>query len=124
MPITKPDEAHAQFAEAFNAGDVGRLVDLYEPHAHLVSKPDQVISGRDAIRRALQEFIALRGKIFMDTYYAFEAGDLALLRSHWRMVGSGPDGKLLELQGDGVEILRKQTDGTWLFAVDHPFGGQ
>ena len=124
MPITRPEEAHAQFADAFNAGDVSRLLDLYEPHAHLVSKPDEVISGRDAIRRAFEEFIALRGKIFMDTYYTFEAGDLALLRSHWRIVGSGPDGKLLEMQGDGVEILRKQTDGTWLFALDHPFGGQ
>jgi uncharacterized protein (TIGR02246 family) len=124
MAITRPEDAHAKFADAFNAGDVSRLLDLYEPHAHLVTKPDEVIFGRDGIRRAFEEFLALRGKIFMDTYYALEAGDLALLRSHWRIVGSGADGKLLEMQGDGVEILRRQTDGTWLFAVDHPFGGQ
>jgi uncharacterized protein (TIGR02246 family) len=124
MSITKPEHAHRVFAEAFNAGNLDGLVALYEPQAHLVAKEDQVQVGHDAIRHSFKEFIALRGKIFMDTYYCFEAGDTALLRSHWSVVGTGPDGKLLEMQGNGVEVLRRQNDGTWLFVIDHPFGGE
>ena len=124
MPITKPEDAHRLFAEAFNADKLDALVALYAPEAHLVSQQNQVQVGPDAIRNTLKEFLALRGKIFMDTYYAFEAGDTALLRSHWNVVGTGPDGKLLEMQGNGVEVLRRLSDGTWRFFIDHPFGGE
>jgi ketosteroid isomerase-like protein len=124
MPITKPEDAHRLFAEAFNAGDLDALVALYEPEAQLVSRHDQVRVGPDAIRNTLKEFLALRGKISLDTCYAFEAGDIALLRSRWNVVGTGPDGKLLEMQGNGIEVLRRRSDGTWQFIIDHPFGGE
>jgi ketosteroid isomerase-like protein len=124
MPIAKPEDAHRLFAEAFNAGKLDALVALYESEAHLISQQDQVQVGHDAIRNTLKEFLALRGKIDMDTHYAFEAGDTALLRSHWSVVGTGPDGKVLEMQGNGVEVLRRQSDGTWRFIIDHPFGAE
>ena len=124
MPIVKPEDAHRLFADAFNAGKLDALVALYEPEAHLISQQDQVQVGHDAIRNTLKEFLALRGKIDMDTLYAFEAGDTALLRSHWSVVGTGPDGKVLEMQGNGVEVLRRQSDGTWRFIIDHPFGAE
>ena len=124
MPITKPEDAHRLFAEAFNAGKLDALVALYEPEAHLISQQDRVQVGHDAIRNTLKEFLALRGKIDMDTHYSFEAGDTALLRSHWSVVGTGPDGKVLAIQGNGVEVLRRQSDGTWRFIVDHPFGAE
>jgi uncharacterized protein (TIGR02246 family) len=124
MPIAKPEDAHRMFAEAFNAGKLDALVELYEPEAHLISQQQQVQVGHDAIRNTLKEFLALRGKIDMDTYYAFEAGDTALLRSHWSVVGTGPDGKVLEMEGNGVEVLRRQSDGTWRFIIDHPFGAE
>jgi uncharacterized protein (TIGR02246 family) len=124
MPIAKPEDAHRLFAEAFNAGKLDALVALYEREAHLISQQDQVQEGRDAIRSTLKEFLALRGKIDMETHYAFEAGDTALLRCHWSVVGTGPDGKVLEMQGNGVEVLRRQSDGTWRFIIDHPFGAE
>ena len=124
MPIAKPEDAHRLFAEAFNAGKLDALVALYEPEAHLISQQDQVHVGHDAIRNTLKGFLALHGKIDMDTHYAFEAGDTALLRSHWSVVGTGRDGKVLEMQGNGVEVLRRQSDGTWRFIIDHPFGAE
>jgi ketosteroid isomerase-like protein len=100
------------------------IVALYDPEAYLISQEHQVQVGHDAIRNTLKEFLALNGKIDMNTHYAFEAGDTALLRSHWRVVGIGPDGKMLEMQGNGVEVLRRQSDGTWRFIIDHPFGAE
>jgi ketosteroid isomerase-like protein len=124
MPITKPEDAHRLFAEAFNAGNLDDLVALYDRQAHLISRHEQVRVGADAIRTTLKEFLALRGKIFIETCYVFEAGDTALLRSRWNVVGTGPDGKLLEMQGQGVEVLQRQSGGTWRYIIDHPFGGE
>ena len=124
MPIAKPEDAHRLFADAFNAGKLHALVALYEPGAQLISQQHQIQVGHDAIRSTLKEFLALRGKIDMDTLYAFETGNTALLRSHWSVVGTGPDGKVIEMQGNGIEVLRRQSDGTWRFIIDHPFGAE
>jgi uncharacterized protein (TIGR02246 family) len=123
MTVTRPQDLHPLFVEAFNAGDLPRLLALYEPGARLVAEPGQVLAGHEAIRNALQQFLALRGTITMDTKDVVEAGDIAMLRAKWRLNGTGPDGKPVDMQGNSVEIIRRQSDGRWLFAVDHPHGG-
>jgi len=88
----------------------------------VVPQTGQVIVGREAIGGVLQSFLALRGTMKMYTVDVIEAGDVALLRAHWRLAGTGPDGKPLEIQGHSVEVIWRQSDGNWLFVIDHPFG--
>lgn len=122
MAISKPEDAHRLFAEAFNAGDMESLMALYAPDARLVPQPGQVVTGHAAIREALQGFLALQGQIRMETTYVVQAGDVALLRSQWNLTGKGADGQSLALGGKSTEVLRQQSGGTWLFAIDHPYG--
>lgn len=122
MAQTRPEEMHALFARHFNAGDLEALVALYTPDAALVPQPGQVVKGHAAIREALQAFLALRGKIDLQTTYTVEAGDTALTRGQWQLKGTGPDGQPVALAGKSSEVLRKQADGRWLLAVDHPYG--
>jgi ketosteroid isomerase-like protein len=35
---------------------------------------------------------------------------------------TGQDGKPASMNGQSVEVVRRQPDGRWLFAVDFPFG--
>jgi len=35
---------------------------------------------------------------------------------------TGEDGKPQEVAGQSVEVVRRQADGGWLFAIDEPFG--
>jgi uncharacterized protein (TIGR02246 family) len=122
MAVRKPEEMHARFAEAFNASDASALLALYEPNAAFVAQPGHTTTGIEAVRGALQQYLALKGTIKMETTYVVESGDTALLRGKWLLQGTGPDGKPVELSGNSIEILRRQSDGNWRFVIDNPFG--
>ena|SRR5258706_14386100 len=122
MTVNRPEEMHPCFAEAFNAADLPALLALYEPSAAFVGQPGQRLSGIDAVRGALQQYLALKGTISMVTTYVVDTGDTALLRGKWQLQGTGPDGKPMELRGNNVEVVRRQGDGSWRFIIDPPFG--
>ncbi len=123
MTERKPVEAHELFEKAFNAADLDALVALYEPNAVLVSGPDQKQhAGHAAIRAALEGFLAMKGKMQLQTRHAVQSGDLALLRCDWRIASTGPDGKPMEMTGSTAEVVRRQSDGSWRYVLDHPFG--
>lgn len=122
MALGRPEDTHQAFMDRFNAGDLDGLVALYTPDATLVPQPGQVVSGHAAIREALQGFLAVKGRIELDTTYAVASGDIALLRSAWRLTGTGPDGQPLAMAARSNEVARRQADGGWLIAIDHPYG--
>jgi uncharacterized protein (TIGR02246 family) len=106
----------------FNRRDLDGIMALYEPEASLLPQPGQVVHDRDAIRQALRQFLALKATMTMATVFSAQSGDLALLRGHWELAGTGPDGTPVRMSGQSIKVARKQTDGTWLFVIDHPFG--
>jgi ketosteroid isomerase-like protein len=42
--------------------------------------------------------------------------DLVVLYNEWILSAGGN-----EMKGKAIEIVRRQPDGTWLFAIDDPF---
>ena len=124
MAASRPEDTHQAFMRSFNEGDLDGLMALYTPDAALVPQPGQVVTGHAAIREALQAFLALKGRIEMETTYAVVSGDVALLRSAWRLTGTGPDGKPMAMQARSNEVARRQADGTWRIAIDHPYGAE
>jgi ketosteroid isomerase-like protein len=123
MAAREPEEAHRLWTERFKAGDLDGLLGLYEPTATLVHQPGQVVSGTAAIREALGGLLGLKPTFDMpETKPAIRCGDLALLHSRWTMNGTGPDGTPLNLGGTTADVVRRQPDGTWRFAIDNPWG--
>ncbi len=122
MKVYKPQDMNAAFAEAFNSGEVGRLLALYEPGAVLVPRPGQVVEGKQAIRAALEELLALKGRMQSENQYALVHGDIALLRAKVHLKGAGPDGGRVEINNHTAEVVRRQPDGSWLYILDHPYG--
>ena len=117
-PVSAPDarSMHATFVSLFNAGDLDALVELYEPDAVLNATPGAPVSGKDAIRGALQGFLALGGKISINTLDAVERPDgIALTYGEWSVKGGST-----EMGGKSVEVLRRQPDGRWLYIIDNP----
>jgi uncharacterized protein (TIGR02246 family) len=118
-----PVEAHTLFQKAFNAGDLQGLMALYEPDAIFIPQPGvEPVKGTQAIRAALEGFLALKGTVELQTKYVVQHGDIALLRSAWRVKGTGPDGKPVEMSHGSAEVVRRQPDGSWRYIIDHPFG--
>jgi ketosteroid isomerase-like protein len=49
-------------------------------------------------------------------------GDLALTGGRWKMTGTDPDGNPVTLSGNSCEVVRRQADRAWRFAIDNPWG--
>jgi uncharacterized protein (TIGR02246 family) len=116
-----PEGMHRKFEAAFNAGDVAALVALYESNAVLVAVPGHLARGKDAIRAAYQQILAIRPTMRLETTAAFQTADgLALTHGKWRLTGKGPDGQPFQRSGVSAEVLRQQADGSWLYILDNP----
>ncbi len=124
MPARQPEECHTQWVEAYNAGDLDQMLTFYEPECVAVAQPGQVVAGTEAIRQWLQGFLALQGTIDLRVRRVLQAGDVALVVSDWTLAGKGPDGSAVNLGGTSTDVVRRQADGTWRYAIDNPLGLQ
>ena len=122
MGARRPEDIHHLFGTAFNQRDIETIMALYEPECELMPQPGQVARGRSAIRSSLQKFLASEGMMDMKSVFIILGSDLALLRSQWKLTGTGPDGKPVDMAGQSIEVARRQLNGEWLLAIDHPFG--
>jgi ketosteroid isomerase-like protein len=113
MRASKPQEIHLLFEQAFNNGDVEAIVALYEPGAVLVVG-DELRTCHDRIRDAYTSLLA-GARMKLDTRAVIESGEgLALLYGIWSL--GPPSGT----QGLSTEVVRRQADGSWMFAIDNP----
>ena len=124
MPATTPEQIHQLFESAFNAADIDGLLELYEPNAALIAQPGSVDHGSEQVRAALQGFLALKGRIKLNTKLVFTVGDLAYLSNTWSLNGTGPDGNPVALGATTAEVARRQADGTWRYVIDNAWGDQ
>jgi uncharacterized protein (TIGR02246 family) len=124
MPARAPEELPPLFAQAFGAHDLEAALALYEPEATLIPQPGQVVTGTEAIREALSAFLALKPKFESEFKKAFRVGDVALLFSDWTLSASDPDGNAIEMSGRTSDVARRQSDGSWLFVIDDPYGSE
>jgi uncharacterized protein (TIGR02246 family) len=122
MPAQNPQQLHQAWEKAYNGGDVDALVELYEPDAMVFPQPGNAVTGRDAIREALVPFVALGGQIQMRTAAVIENGDLAVAYSDWSLTGgTDPDGNPVNMEARSTDVMRRQSDGSWLDAIDDPY---
>ncbi len=124
MSEANPESVYEEFVRCFRASDLDGLMALYEDGATFVNADGDTLSGKAAIREALAEFLAAGGEMSLRKRYAIRSGDVALLSNEWHLSGTGADGKAVDMTGRTAEVVRLHPDGRWLFAVDHPWGGQ
>lgn len=121
VKVREPQQMNAAFAAAYNSGDIENLMALYEPNAILAPQPGQRAVGLPAIREALLDFLSLKGKMQSENVYCIHVGDIALLQASWKLAVIGADGKPFEMSSRTAEVVRQQSDGSWLYVVDHAF---
>jgi len=124
MAARNPEELVRLFFETFNRGDLDAALDLYEQDAVLIGQPGQAARGREEVRRGLEAFLATKPELKLVKNEMIARDDLALSIVHWTLQGAGPDGSPVEMEGTTSDVLRRQPDGTWRFAIDNPFGAK
>jgi ketosteroid isomerase-like protein len=98
---------------------VENLLALYEPEAVLrVDASQNNLTGLAAIASELQHMLQAPGTMTSRNNFCIIHGDLAL-RADWDLVAD--DGSVVA-SGSSAEIVRRQTDGTWRYVIDHAAG--
>jgi len=109
------------FATTAAAGDAAGVAAIYLPDARVLPPNAPAVQGRDAIQKLWGGLLdAYQVKFDVSADEVEGRGDLAYARGHYTLDGT-PKAKgvpPLHDQGKFLEILRRQADGTWRYAVD------
>ena len=122
MSEPNPVDTVTQLVKAVNQGNLEAAVACYETDAILIVQPGQVATGKKAIREAFAGFITMKVMITTETHKIIQTGDIVLFTSKWTATSTAPDGTPVKMGGMSSDVLRRQTDGRWLIAIDNPFG--
>jgi uncharacterized protein (TIGR02246 family) len=109
------------FAGAAKTGDPAAVAALYLADASLMPPNARTVEGREAIQKfwgGLSEAYQLSIEVAADEIEG--RGDLAYARGHFTLVGDpkGKGGTSIRDNGKFLEVLRRQPDGSWKYAVD------
>ncbi len=120
--ITDPNQGHEIFKKALNNKDLEALVDIYADDAVMVAVGGQEIRGKEAIRVFFTETVKSVDNFTFETVFRANYEDTVVFRSKYTVIFNTPGGDKVVQSTGGIEVLRRQADGNWLFVVDHHFG--
>jgi len=113
-------DVHSALAAAFNTGDINKVLQVYDPSGVIVAEPGKPVEGKEKFEHAVKAILAIKGKMEINTVYCLQSGDIAVGRSEWRIT----DGTETKVSAKGVEVMKRQADGTWRVIIDHAFGAE
>ena len=122
MSTATPEQVLETIVTGINSGDLDSLMPLYERDAAFASEPGSLAHGAPGVSEALTGFIAMNGTLDLEVTRVLEVDDLALVTGVWSFNGTGPDGEPVQLAAKNADVLRRQSDGTWRFVIDNPWG--
>ena len=121
----RPEDVDVLLAKAFAAQDIDACAALYHPDASVVRLAvfgGDIATGDTGIREVMADYVGLTPTMDVTVHHVTQAGDLALVRSQWRIRGTDHHGAPIDLHHHGMEVMRRADDGTWQFYIDHPWG--
>lgn len=120
IDTSTPEALMRTFSACVRARDLDALVALYEPEAVFEVQPGVTVQGRDAIRAALRDLLALEPRMTATTVQVLQSGDVALVVNEWSLAGTAPDGGKVHQAGRSADVLRRQPSGGWRVVIDKP----
>ena len=94
-------------------GDIESWMTLFDSEAVFASPEGDVKTGEE-LRQFVANFAAMKPEFKMNVTKVIVAGDIALVHNEWSIPAQG-------MSGYGLEVARRQADGTWRLLIDDPF---
>ena len=110
------------FQNCVRNGDVEGALSCFDAEAVYIPTLGNVVKGTAEIRKELEMLCGMKPNLQAKRSMAFEAGDLASWVDEWTLQATLPDGTALNMKGVSSDVLKRQTDGTWVYLVDNPYG--
>jgi ketosteroid isomerase-like protein len=120
-----PGDVARMLGEAITAGDVDAALSLYEPGATFAMPTgfgEGSVTGTDGLREALGGFLAMSPELRINPEKTLLSGELAMVTGGWTLTGRGPEGNDVDASGRYADVMRRQSDGSWLYVIDNPNG--
>lgn len=117
---TRAQDAHKSLADAYNTGDLNTVLSMYDTNGIIVAEPEKPVSGKEKFEAAVKGILSIKGKMEIKTVYCLESADVAIGRSEWSI----RDGGEVKVSAKGIELMKRQQDGTWKVLIDHAFGAE
>ncbi|MFQ5664366.1 MAG: YybH family protein [Terriglobia bacterium] len=109
-------EGLTQWAEAWNAKDVERVLAFTTGDASLFPPNAPIVTGKEAIRALATEFVGRPGFALAAQPTNIEiarTGDLGYSLGTYEITVNDAEGNPVTDQGKWLAVLNKQPDGTW-----------
>ena len=121
-PLSDTDTAalravHDRFSVALLRQDFDAVAALYAEDAVLLPPQEPAVHGRAAIR-TWTAAVPRVTRVVLEVDDVDGRGDVAYMRGTFAMTLEPEGAPALSVVGKYVEILKKQADGSWRFAVD------
>jgi uncharacterized protein (TIGR02246 family) len=105
-----PEDITRLFVERVNAGDAAGLAALYEPDAVIAFPPGRLTVGHEAILALYEQMVAGQPRFeYEEPLTTLISGDLALTATEAQ-----------DEAGARAQVVRRQSDGSWLRVLDRP----
>ena len=121
--LSDPNKGHEIYTKALNEKNLDVLLDIYADDAVMVARGGRILQGKEDMRRFFVDMIKAIDTIALTTVFRLDYKDTVVFRSKYRVVLNAPDGEKTAQATSGIEVMRKQNDGNWLFVADHHYGG-
>ena len=116
----RAEDAHAALAAAFNTGDLSTVMRMYDSNGIIVPEPGKPVTGPSQFEEAVKAILSIKGQMAIKTVYCLQTGNIAVGRSEWSIT----DGGEVKVAAKGIEVMRRQDDGSWKIVIDHAFGAE
>jgi ketosteroid isomerase-like protein len=123
LKATTPQEVSQLIGDAITGGDLEGALSLYEPGATFVMPSalgEGSVTGLAGLREAISGFLAINPKLTVNAERTVLAGDTALVIGNWTLMGRDENGHDIDIAGRYADVVRRQSDGRWLYVIDNP----
>jgi uncharacterized protein (TIGR02246 family) len=117
-----PEDWPRFFEQHLNAGDLDSVMMLYEAEACFVTAPGETLVGQDAIRKVLGDLVDSKTHFQSRVVRALTVGDIAQLNTDFEGTAIDDSGKIIPVHNKAIEVLRRQSDGSWKLIMGDPSG--
>ena len=120
--VTDPATFATAFDQALNAGDLDRLLRLYDPQACIRTSEGPVVECADLISRELNNLISAKAHLENRLRQLFRRGEVALIVVDYTLQINTPDGQRIAIEGTATNVLEHTPEHGWRMIIANPEG--